>query len=91
MPLFRGIIVEAIVYHYVALDSAYKIVRAVLCVVAASFWILYFREILLRSGRIHTQWLKKGLANLLVMLSIALVTFFVFIVASGFHSPHRAR
>jgi len=88
MPLFPGIIFEAIVYHYVALDFAYKIVRAVLCVVAATFWMLYFREILLRSGRIQTQWLKKGLANLLIMLSIALVTALILTFVSGF--PHRA-
>jgi len=89
MPLFQGILVEAIVYHYVALDSAYKIVRAVLCVVAATFWILYFRETLFRSGRIHTQWLKKALANLLVVLSIALVTVLILSFVSGF--PHRSR
>ena len=74
-------------YHYVALDSAYKIVRAVLCVVAATFWILYFHEILLRSGRIQTRWLKKGLANLLVMLSIALVTVLILTFVSGL--PHH--
>ncbi len=74
-------------YHYVALDSAYQIVRVVLCVVAATFWILYFHEILFRSGRIQTQSLKKGLANLLVMLSIALVTVLILTFVSRFRHP----
>lgn len=74
-------------YHYVALDSAYTIVRVTLSVVAAAFWILYFREILFKSGRLRRPWLRKELVTVLLMLSIALVTFFVFTIVSGFHSP----
>ena len=57
-------------YDYVALYPTYTIVRAVLFLVAAAFWILYFREILFRPGRIRTQWLKKGLADLALLLFI---------------------
>jgi hypothetical protein len=78
------------VYHYVALH-AYAILRAVLFCVALTFWILYFHEALFRSGRIRTQWLKQGLADLLLVLSIAIVTFLVFTLISGFHPTHRAR
>jgi hypothetical protein len=80
------------VYDYVALVMTYTIVRVVLLVAAVAFWILYFHETWFRSGRIQTHKLKKGLANLLLMLSIAVVTFLVFTLMNGFHStPHSAR
>jgi hypothetical protein len=80
------------VYDYVALDLAYTILRIVLFLVAVTFWILYFHETLFRSGKIRTQWLKKGLADLLLVLSIALVTFLVFTFMGAFHStPHHPR
>ncbi|HXM22613.1 MAG TPA: hypothetical protein VN948_15255 [Terriglobales bacterium] len=75
-------------YDYVALHHAYTTIRVVLFCVAVTFWILYFHEILFRSGRIRTQWLKKELANLLLMLSIAIVTFLVFSLLSGVHLTH---
>ena len=78
-------------YHYGVLSLAYTVVRVVLFLVAAAFWILYFREIF-RSGGIRTRWLKQGLANLLLMLSIALVAFLVFTFMNGFVStPHSQR
>jgi hypothetical protein len=80
------------VYDYGALDFAYTILRVVLLSVAVAFWILYFHETWFRSGRIQTPRLKKGLANLLLMLSIAIVTFLVFTFMSGFYSaPHPRR
>jgi hypothetical protein len=80
------------VYDYVALHFTYTTVRIALACVALAFWILYFHEILFRSGRVRTQWLKKGLADLLLMLSIALVTFLIFTLMGGFHStPQRPR
>lgn len=79
-------------YDYVALVMTYTIVRVVLLVAAVAFWILYFHETWFRSGRIQTQRLKRGLANLLLMLSIAVVTFLVFTLMNGFHStPHHPR
>jgi hypothetical protein len=77
------------VYDYVALHLAYTIIRVVLFFVAATFWILYFHEILFRSGRIRTQWLKKGLFDLLLILFIALISSLFFFLLSGFHSHHR--
>ena len=70
-------------YYCVALYPTYTIVRAGLFVVAAAFWILYFHEILFRSGRIRTQWLKKGLVDLALLLLIALLSslFLLFVVA----------
>lgn len=73
-------------YHYVALDFAYTIVRVVLFLIAATFWILYIHETLFRSGRIRTQWLKKGLADLALILFIGLVSSLIFMLVSGFHS-----
>jgi hypothetical protein len=82
---------EAIVYDYGALSLTYTVVRVILFLAAATFWILYFREIF-RSGGIRTRWLKQGLANLLLIVSIALVTFLVFSFMSGFvFTPHRHR
>lgn len=77
-------------YHYVALYSTYTIVRGGLFLIAATFWILYFHEILFRSGRIRTQWLKKGLADLALLLFIALVSSLFFLFLSGIQSGrHR--
>jgi hypothetical protein len=71
------------VYYCVALYPTYTIVRGGLFLVAAGFWILYFHEILFRSGRIRTQSLKKGLADLALLLFIALLSslFLLFVVA----------
>lgn len=79
-------------YDYVALHITYTIIRVVLLCVAVGFWILYFHETWFRSGRIQTQWVKRGLANLLLMLSIAIITFLVFTLMNGFQSaPHPRR
>jgi hypothetical protein len=78
------------VYDYVALH-AYTIIRIVLFCIAATCWILYFHEVLFRSGRIRTQWLKKRLADLLLVLSIALITFLVFSLMNGFQPAYHKR
>jgi hypothetical protein len=78
------------VYDYGALH-AYTIIRIVLFCIAVTCWILYFHEVLFRSGRIRTQWLKKRLADLLLVLSIALITFLVFSLMSGFQPAHHKR
>lgn len=77
-------------YDYVALH-AYTIIRIVLFCIAATCWILYFHEVLFRSGRIRTQWLKKRLADLLLVLSIALITFLVFSLMNGFQPAYHKR
>jgi hypothetical protein len=79
------------VYDYGALH-AYTNIRVILFCVAATFWILYFHEILFRSGRIQTQWLKKGLFDLLLILFIALVSSLFFVLLTDFHPTlHRTR
>lgn len=79
-------------YDYEALHLTFTTVRIGLACVALAFWILYFHEILFRSGRVRTQWVKKGLADVLLMLSIALVTFLIFTLMGGFQfAPHRPR
>ena len=77
-------------YHYVALYPTYTIARGALFLVAASFWILYLHEVLVRSGRVRRQWLKKGLADLALLLFIALVSSLFFLFLSGIASSrHR--
>jgi hypothetical protein len=77
------------VYHCVALYPAYTIVRGVLFCVAVTFWVLYFHEVLFRSGRIQTRWLKKGLADLALLLFIALVSSLVLLLLSGIQFMHH--
>ena len=86
---FRGIIPEAIVYDYVALDITFTVIRVVSFLVAVTFWTLYFHEILFRLGRVRTQWLKKGLADLGLILVIGLVSSLVFFLLSGIHPGHQ--
>jgi hypothetical protein len=86
---FRGIIPEAIVYDYVALELTFTIIRVVSFLVAATFWTLYFHEILFRSGRVRTQWLRKGLADLGLILVIGVVSSLLFFLLSGIHPGHR--
>jgi hypothetical protein len=80
---------EAIVYYGVALSPTYTVVRAGLFCVAVTFWVLYFREILFRSGGMGTQWLKKGLTNLAFLLLIALVSSLFFLLLSGVQFIHH--
>ena len=75
-------------YDYVALHFTYTSVRIGLFVVAATFWILYFHEVLFRSGRIQTQWLKKRLTDLALLLLIALVSSLFFLILSGVRPSH---
>lgn len=70
---------------------AYTTARYASLAVATTLWIFYFHEILFRSGRIQMYWLKKRVTDLVLMLSIALVTFLIFSYVGGFHSgSHRA-
>ncbi len=71
------------VYYDVALYPTYTVVRVGLFCVAVTFWVLYVREILFRSGRIRTQWLKNGLANLAFLVLIAVVSYLFFLLLSG--------
>jgi hypothetical protein len=71
-----------------ALHLSFTAIRWSLFCVALSFWILYFHEVLFRSGRVRTHWVKKGLADFLLMLSIAIITFLVFTLISGLPSHH---
>lgn len=58
-------------YDYVVLHFTYTTIRIGLFVVAATFWILYYHEVLFRSGRIRTQWLKGRFTDLALLLLIA--------------------
>ena len=69
-------------YDYGALHLAYTTIRAVLFCVAVGFWILYFHEILFRSGRVRTQWLKKALSDIIILLCIAITTFLILVFIS---------
>jgi len=76
------------VYDCAALHVAYTITLVVLSCVAATCWILYFYLVLSKSERIRTHWLKR-LTDLLLMLLIALVGFFLSLLLSGFHLHRR--
>jgi len=73
-------------YDCEALPLIYKTLRYASLAIAIALWTLYFHEILFRSGRIQMHWVKKRLTGLLLMLSIALVTFLIFSFVGGFHS-----
>lgn len=79
----------AFVYHNHALHITPTIARLVLGCVAAWLWVLFLHEVLFRSGKVKTHWVKRRLFDLLVVLSIALLTF-VFVILTGGHS-HRGR
>jgi hypothetical protein len=71
------------------LHLSFTTIRGILFCVAVAFWILYFREAFFRSGKIKMHWLKRGIADFLLMLSIAIVTFLVFTVVRGLPTHHR--
>jgi hypothetical protein len=72
-----------------ALHLSFTTIRGILFCVALAFWILYFHEALFRSGKVQTRWIKQGLANLLLMLSIAIVTILVFTLVTGLSTHHH--
>jgi hypothetical protein len=78
------------VYHGVVLHDPNHITHVVLFAIAAALWILYLHEILFRSGRIPTRWVKQTLADLALMLLIALVTILIitFMSAVEVHRRH---
>jgi hypothetical protein len=87
-----GFAPEPKVYDFLALNLALTTVRTALLCAALTLWVLYCHEALFRSRRIRVHSLKKGLADLLVVLSIALVTLLVFSLASGIHPiQHHSR
>lgn len=88
---FIGDQYRVIVYDCGALPLTYITVRYASLALAITLWILYFHEILIRSGRIRMRWLKKRLTELLLMLSIALFTLLVFTIMGSFTSAlHRS-
>lgn len=78
-------------YDYDVLDDPTYITRVVLFCVAVALWLLYFHEILFRSGRVRTGWIKKRAAELGLMLLMALVTILIFSLVNGVHFGHGRR
>lgn len=74
-----------------ALHLTFTTIRGILFCVAVAFWILYFREVLFRSGKVQMHWLKRGFADFLLLLSIAVVTFLIFTLVSGIPLHYRWR
>ena len=68
---------------------SFTTIRGILFCVAVAFWILYFHEVFFRSGKIKMHWLKRGIADFLLMLSIAIVTFLVISLVSGLPIHYR--
>jgi hypothetical protein len=79
-----------LVYDSHVLHLSPIVARLVLCCIAAALWVMFLHEILFRSGKVRTHWVKKRFLDLLVMLSIALVTFVFALVLVGlnFHRSH---
>jgi len=76
------------VYDVLALHRAHDITLIVLACIAAAAWLLYLYLLLFRAGKSRTDWLKKRLADLLVVVSIALIGFLVSFLLSLLRS-HR--
>jgi hypothetical protein len=73
------------------LHLSFTTIRGILFCVALAFWILYFREIWFRSGKVQMHWLKRGVADFLLLLSIAVVTFLVFTLVSAIPLHYHRR
>ena len=71
------------------LHGADNITRIVLFCVAAGLWILYLYEVLFRSGKIQKGWVKKRLAEVGLMLLVALVTVLIFTLVNGMQFGHK--
>ena len=74
------------VYDGLDLHRAHDITLIVLACVAAAAWLLYLYLVLFRSGKTRTHWLKRRLADLVVVASIALIGFLVSFLLSLLHS-----
>lgn len=74
------------VYDVLALHRVHDITLIVLACVAAAAWLLYLYLVLFRSGKTRTNWLKRRLGDLLVVVSIALIGFLVSFLLSLLHS-----
>ena len=89
MARSMALIAQAIVYDGVTLHGANNITHLVLFCVAAGLWVLYLYEILFRSGKVQTHWVKRRLADLVLMLVMALVTILIFTLVTGLQFQHR--
>jgi len=79
------------VYYCGALPLAYTTARYASLGIALTLWLLYFHEILIRSGRVRIGWLRQRLTDVLLMLSIALFTLLIFTIMGSFTSTlHRS-
>jgi hypothetical protein len=77
------------VYDGVVLHGTTNITHLVLFCIAAGLWILYLHEVLFRSGKVQTHWVKRRLADLVLMLVMALVTILIFTLVTGLQFQHR--
>jgi hypothetical protein len=75
-------------YDGVTLHGANDIVHVALFCVAAGLWVLYLHEILFKSGKVQKHWMKRRLADLGLMVLIAVVTFLLTTFLSGLHFHH---
>ena len=66
-----------------------NITRLVLGTLTGLLWLLYFHEILSRSGKVEGRWIKKRLAEVGLMLVVALVTILIFSLVTGLQFGHR--
>ena len=76
-------------YDYHVLHGINNITRLVLGIVTGLLWLLYFHDILFRSGRIEGRWIKKRLSEVGLMLVVALVTILIFSLITGLQFGHR--
>ena len=79
-------------YDYDVLHDINNITRLVLGCFTAATWMLYLHEILFRSEKIQThqtQWIKKRLGEVGLMLVVALVTILIFSLVTGLQVGHR--
>ena len=76
-------------YDGIVLHGATNITHVVLFCVAAGLWILYLHEVLFRSGKVQTYWVKRRLTDLVLMFLIALVTILIFSLITCIQFHHK--
>jgi len=79
----------AIVYDGIVLHWNNNITHLVLFCIAAGLWVLYLHEVLFRSGKVKVHWVKRRLADLGLMLLMALVAILLFTFISGLPVQHK--
>jgi len=62
------------------LHAAYIATLIALASLAATCWLIYFYQVLFRSGRIPLLWVKRGFTDLGVVLLIALGVFLICLI-----------